>query len=115
MLEEKIPIRQELNEIFASFQQKGAEERACIIIRNWFYLVEKKSAMGETVPEKLEQSFYRWLNNPVDQHIRDKALWSVLSRRMQLPDRAEIMNEIPPAGIYRKKKRNQTYFINVKN
>jgi hypothetical protein len=85
-----------MKDMLTAFREKSAEERAVALLQAWFDLVEMKCCNGGAVPEGLERSFFKWLDDPNGRQVRDRALQRMADSWGPIPEITKnIAAELP--------------------
>jgi len=67
-----------LGKIAKIFAQKSAEERAHIIVKQYFLMAGEMSNRGEIIPDHLKEWFIQWLLDPRQREAKDDAMQQVM-------------------------------------
>lgn len=59
---------------FSEFLDSSAEDRAFILIREYFEAVERRWNEGGHIPDSLSESFFSWFNDPGGRTAKDVAM-----------------------------------------
>ncbi len=63
-----------INVLLSEFSGKPAEERASILIRNFFDAAERTSTKGRPLSDELTTLFNAWFDDPHDRAAKDRAM-----------------------------------------
>ncbi len=73
-LEANMNANAAIDALLSAFSRKSAEERALILIREYFDAVERMWSEGDAGADRLTADFHAWYDDPRDRAAKDRAM-----------------------------------------